>query len=66
MRSRSSGAFDGRPPQYEGEPRIILVKVPALVKDLGGEVAVRIATVHNNVSEIFALDDPMEGYDTVA
>ena len=40
MHSGSSGAFDGWPLQYEGELHIILVKVPGLVKDLGGEVTI--------------------------
>ena len=40
----------------------ILAKVPALVEDLGEEVTV-LAIVHNDVSEIFAFDDTMEGDD---
>ena len=41
---------------------LILAKVPALVEDLGEEVTV-LAIVHNDVSEIFAIDDTLEGDD---
>ena len=41
---------------------LILAKVPALVEDLGEEVPV-LAIVHNDVREIFVLDDTMEGDD---
>jgi len=40
----------------------ILAKIPALVEDLGEEVTV-LAVVHNDVCEIFVLDDTMEGND---
>lgn len=40
----------------------ILAKVPALVEDLGEEVTV-LAIVHNDISEIFVLNDTMEGND---
>ena len=40
----------------------ILAKIPALVEDLGEEVTV-LAIVHNDVCEIFVLDDTMEGND---
>jgi hypothetical protein len=42
--------------------KFILAKVPALVEDLGEEVTV-LAIVHNDVCEIFVLDDTMEGND---
>ena len=41
---------------------LILAKVPALVEDLGEEVTV-LAIVHNDICEIFVLDDTMEGND---
>ena len=40
----------------------ILAKIPALVEDLGKEVTV-LTIVHNDVCEIFVLDDTMEGDD---
>ena len=40
----------------------ILAKVPALVEDLGEEAATP-AIVHNNIREIFNLDETMEGND---
>ena len=42
--------------------KFILAKVPALVEDLSEEVTV-LAIVHNDVCEIFVLDDTMEGND---
>ena len=42
--------------------KFILAKVPALVEDLGEEVTV-LAIVHNDVCEIFVLNDTMEGND---
>lgn len=39
---------------------LILAKVPALVEDLGEEVTI-LAIVHNDICEIFVLDDTMEG-----
>jgi hypothetical protein len=38
---------------------LILAKVPALVEDLGEEVAI-LAIVHNDIRKIFVLDDTME------
>ena len=40
----------------------ILAKVPALVEDLGEEVTV-LAIVHNDICEIFVLNNTMEGND---
>jgi hypothetical protein len=40
----------------------ILAKVPALVEDLGEEVTV-FAIVHNDICEIFVLNNTMEGND---
>jgi hypothetical protein len=40
----------------------ILAKVPALVEDLGEEVTI-LAIVHNDICEIFVLNDTMEGND---
>jgi len=40
----------------------ILTKVPALVEDLGEEVTI-LAIVHNDICEIFVLNDTMEGND---
>ena len=38
----------------------ILAKVPALVEDLGKEITI-LAIVHNDICEIFVLNDTMEG-----
>ena len=40
----------------------ILAKVPALVEDLGEEATI-LAVVHNDICEIFVLNDTMEGND---
>lgn len=40
----------------------ILAKVPALVEDLGEEVTI-LTIVHNDICEIFVLNNTMEGND---
>ena len=42
--------------------KFILAKVPALVEDLGEEVTI-LAIVHNDICEIFVLDNTMERND---
>ena len=41
---------------------LILAKVPALVEDLGEQVTI-LTIVHNDICEIFVLDDTVKGND---